>query len=58
MIINNLVLRLGQPERELVALCAKKLRAPCKYFKILKKSLDARDKSDIRWVYTVECDRK
>ena len=58
MIINNLVLRLGQPERELVAICAKKLRAPCKYFKILKKSLDARDKSDIRWVYTVECDKK
>lgn len=35
--------------------CEKKLRAPCRYFRILKKSLDARDKSDIKWVCTVEC---
>ncbi len=42
-------------ERALLALCEKKLRAPVKYFKILKKSLDARDKGDIKWVYTVEC---
>ncbi len=56
--LNNLKLRPAQSERELVALCEKKLRAPCKYFKILKKSLDARDKSDIRWVYTVECSEK
>lgn len=53
--LNNLILRPYQKENALVKLCEKKLHAPCKYFKILKKSLDARDKSDIRWVYSVEC---
>ncbi|MDE6058991.1 MAG: NAD(P)/FAD-dependent oxidoreductase [Clostridia bacterium] len=53
--LNNLVLRTYQKESSLVKLCEKKLHAPCRYFKILKKSLDARDKSDIRWVYSVEC---
>ncbi len=53
--LNNLLLRPYQKESALVKLCEKKLHAPCRYFKILKKSLDARDKSDIRWVYTVEC---
>ncbi len=56
--LNNLKLRPAQSEQELIRLCEKKLRAPCKYFRILKKSLDARDKSDIRWVYTVECSAK
>ncbi len=45
-------------ERELLSLCEKKLRAPCRYFRILRKSLDARDKRNIRWVYTVECDSR
>ncbi len=58
MLLTGISLRLGQPERELVRICEKKLRGPCLYFKILKKSLDARDKRDIRWVYTVECDRR
>ncbi len=52
---SGLALRPYQKESSLVKLCEKKLRAPCRYFKILKKSLDARDKSDIKWVYTVEC---
>ena len=47
-----------QSEKTLVSLCEKKLRAPVRYFKILKKSLDARDKGDIRWVYSVECSDK
>ena len=51
----GLVLRPHQKESSLVKLCEKKLHAPCRYFRILKKSLDARDKSDIRWVYSVEC---
>lgn len=54
-VISGLTLRLYQKESSLVKVCEKKLHAPCRYFKILKKSLDARDKSDIRWVYTVEC---
>ena len=53
--LNNLILRPYQKESALVKLCEKKLHAPCRYFKILKKSLDARDKADIRWVYSVEC---
>ena len=53
--LNNLILRPYQKESSLVKLCEKKLRAPCRYFKILKKSLDARDKADIKWVYSVEC---
>ena len=51
----GLTLRPHQKESALVKLCERKLHAPCRYFKILKKSLDARDKSDIRWVYSVQC---
>ena len=43
----GLILRPHQKESALVRLCEKKLHGPCRYFKILKKSLDARDKSDI-----------
>ncbi|MBR7185876.1 MAG: NAD(P)/FAD-dependent oxidoreductase [Clostridia bacterium] len=53
--LHNLTLRPHEKERALVKLCERKLRAPVKYFRILKKSLDARDKADIKWVYTVEC---
>lgn len=53
--LKNILLRPHEKESALVKLCERKLHAPCAYFKILKKSLDARDKSDIRWVYTVEC---
>ena len=53
--LNNVTLKPHQKESALVSVCERKLRAPCKYMKILKKSLDARDKADIRWVYTVEC---
>ena len=48
----------GESEKTLLALCEKKLGAPVKYFRILKKSLDARDKREIRWVYSVECDER
>ncbi len=54
----NFSLRPNEPESDLIKLCEKKLRAPTRYFRIVKKSLDARDKSDIRWVYTVECDTR
>lgn len=53
--LNNLRLAPHEREGKLVRICEKKLRAPVKYFKILKKSLDARDKADIHWVYSVEC---
>ncbi len=51
-------LKPSQSENALLSLCSKKLSAPCRYMKILKKSLDARDKGDIRWVYTVECSER
>ncbi len=53
--LNNLTLKPTQSEAQLIKLCEKKLRAPVGYFRIVKKSLDARDKSDIKWVYAVEC---
>ncbi len=53
--ILQLALSPEQPEEALRGLCEKKFRGPMRHFKILKKSLDARKKSDIRWVYTVEC---
>ena len=56
--LKNLTLKPYQKESELKKLCERKLRAPCAYFRIIKKSLDARDKSEIRWVYTVECSEK
>ena len=55
VIYHNLTLRPGKKEAELLKLCERKLHAPVRYFRILKKSLDARDKSNIRWVYSVEC---
>ncbi len=55
LVLHNVILKPYEKESSLVSLCARKLRAPCKYFRILKKSLDARDKGDIRWVYTLEC---
>ena len=58
MLTLNLTLRPGESEEKLLALCAKKLHAPVKHFRILKKSLDARDKGDIKWVYAVECSQK
>ena len=53
--LTGLILRPHQKESALIRMCERKLHAPCRYFRILKKSLDARDKSDIRWVYSVEC---
>ena len=48
--------RPGEDERKLHAFCAGRLGGPVRHFRILKKSLDARDKRDIRWVYSIECD--
>ena len=45
-------------EQELLAIAKKKLGAQPQYFAIRKKSLDARDKNNLRYVYTVECSAK
>ncbi|MBO7737030.1 MAG: NAD(P)/FAD-dependent oxidoreductase [Clostridia bacterium] len=47
-------LPVGANEEQLLCLAQKKLHAPVRYFKILKKSLDARDKNKLQWIYTVE----
>lgn len=57
MRIDGLRLRPGEEESKLYDLAAKKMRG-CRYLRILKKSLDARDKADIHWVYSVEADTK
>lgn len=51
--LNDIKLKIGQSEEELVRIATKKLGRKPNYFKILKKSLDARDKQNIRFVYSV-----
>lgn len=56
IVIQNLTLRPGEPESKLKKLAARELKcspADLKSFAITKKSLDARKKSDIRYVYAV-----
>lgn len=52
---DNVKLSPARPESDLLKIAAKKLGAEVKYFKILKKSLDARDKRNVFWVYSVAC---
>ena len=57
MKLENIKLPIGANEEELFRLAVKKARlkpSEVKYFKILKKSLDARDKNDIKYVYGLE----
>ena len=54
--VSNLKLKPGQPEENLKPLAAKALRIPENQIRTLelrKKSLDARKKDDLHWVYTV-----
>ncbi len=50
---DNVKLPIARPESDLVKFAEKRLGAKPKYFKILKKSLDARDKRNIFWVYSI-----
>lgn len=52
--LSDVKLPLGKSENELLRIAEKKLGKRAKYFKILKKSLDARDKNNIKYVYTIE----
>ena len=55
--ISNIKLSLKEDEKCLKTKVLKGARlkeGQVKYFKIVKKSLDARDKRDIKWVYTVD----
>ena len=51
--IDNIKLPVTLPESQLKAAVERKFRAHFKYFKIVKKSLDARDKRNIFWLYSV-----
>jgi len=55
--LNDVKLNITQGEDELIKIAEKKLGAKAEYFKILKKSLDARDKNNIKWVYSIEYSR-
>lgn len=52
--LTNIKLKIGESESVLYERARRVLHAEPAYFRIVKKSLDARDKGDIRYVYTVE----
>ncbi|MBE7068423.1 MAG: hypothetical protein E7381_03880 [Clostridiales bacterium] len=52
--LSDIKLPLDKDESTLFTLASKKLGKPPRYFRICKKSLDARKKEDIRFVYTIE----
>lgn len=52
--LSDIKLPLGKSESELIKLAEKKLGKKVKYFAIKKKSIDARNKNDVRLVYTIE----
>ena len=52
--LSDIKLPITASEKELVTLAEKKLGGKAGYFAIKKKSLDARDKSNLRYVYTIE----
>ena len=52
--LSDVKLSIEKPESELLKIAEKKLKRKAAYFAIKKKSLDARDKENIRFVYTVE----
>lgn len=53
--LDNLKLSVNRPESDLISIAQKKINGKIKYFKILKKSLDARNKSNVFWLYSVAC---
>lgn len=52
--LSDIKLPIGKSEQELVRLADKKCGGKAGYFAIKKKSLDARDKNNVRYVYTIE----
>ena len=51
--LDNVKLNITENESKLFEIAGKKLGRRPAYFKILKKSLDARDKNNIFWVYSI-----
>ena len=52
--LSGIKLNIGEDESVLVGIAQKKLGAKPSYFRILKKSLDARNKNDIFMTYSIE----
>lgn len=52
--LSDIKLSIGTSEEELVKVATKKLGKKPTYFAIKKKSLDARNKSDLKYIYTIE----
>jgi uncharacterized FAD-dependent dehydrogenase len=52
--LSDIKLPLGKGEDALIALAQKKLGKKPAYFRIRKKSLDARDKENIKYIYSIE----
>lgn len=52
--LDNIKLDIGADERELRRIAERKLGCKPAYFRILKKSLDARNKAAIKWIYSIE----
>lgn len=51
--LSDVKLNIGQSEKTLLSIARKKLGCDVGYFEIKKKSIDARDKNNIRFVYTI-----
>ncbi len=51
--LSDIKLPVGREESELIRIAEKKLGGKLGYFAIQKKSLDARDKNNIRYIYTI-----
>ncbi len=54
---SNIKLPIDKGEKELFSIAKKKLGGQVGYFAIKKKSLDARDKNRLQYVYTFECSK-
>ena len=52
--LSDIKLPIDKGEKDLLVLAEKKLGGKVGYFSIKKKSLDARDKNNLRYVYTIE----
>lgn len=51
--LDNIKLNIDESENKLLNIAQKNCKGELKFFKILKKSLDARDKNNIFWVYSL-----
>ncbi len=56
--LDNIKLSISSPQSQLIKVAERALGAPVKYFEIIKKSLDARDKNNIFWVYSIAFSRQ